>query len=184
MTAVLWLLTIQGMIGAFDTLYYHEYRARLPARAVSAAAELTLHAVRDFVYAILFAIIPWFTFGGALVLPLSILLATEIVITMIDFVVEKRVRKPLGDVYPGERVTHAIMAIVYGAMLANLLPVLIGWWSLPTKVELASTEWTSPRFLLSLMSMGVLVAGIRDLYAAFGFRHGGWPWPRSRENFR
>jgi len=28
----LWLLAIQGAIGAFDTLYYHEWRARLPAR--------------------------------------------------------------------------------------------------------------------------------------------------------
>src|SRR5579871_1961869 len=151
MTTVLWLLTVQGAIGAFDTLYYHEYRARLPARAASAASELTLHAIRDFVYAIIFATIPWLTFGGVWVVPLSILLAMEIVITMTDFVVEKHVRKPLGDVYPGERVTHAIMAIVYGAMLANLLPVLGGWRSMPSTIVFASSEWTILRVLLSLM---------------------------------
>jgi hypothetical protein len=27
----LWLLAAQGLIGAFDTVYYHEWRARLPA---------------------------------------------------------------------------------------------------------------------------------------------------------
>ena len=31
MTTALWLLAIQGLIGAFDTLYFHEWRARLPA---------------------------------------------------------------------------------------------------------------------------------------------------------
>ena len=31
MTTALWLLAIQGAMGAFDTLYYHEWRARLPA---------------------------------------------------------------------------------------------------------------------------------------------------------
>jgi hypothetical protein len=30
MTIALWLLAIQGVIGAFDTIYYHEWRARLP----------------------------------------------------------------------------------------------------------------------------------------------------------
>ena len=48
----------------------------------------------------------------------------EIVLTLTDFVVEIAVRKQLGDVYAGERVTHAVMGILYGAMVANLIPVL------------------------------------------------------------
>src|SRR5215475_9086450 len=48
MTTALWLLVIQGIIGAFDTLYYHEWRARLPARGSGTAPELKLHAARDF----------------------------------------------------------------------------------------------------------------------------------------
>jgi len=31
MTVVLVLLVLQGLIGAFDTFYFHEWRARLPA---------------------------------------------------------------------------------------------------------------------------------------------------------
>src|SRR5262245_4643076 len=40
-------------------------------------------------------------------------------LTLTDFVVEIRVRKPLRDVYGGERVTHAVMGILYGAMVAR-----------------------------------------------------------------
>ena len=32
MTGALSLLAVQGLLGGFDTVYYHEYRARLPAR--------------------------------------------------------------------------------------------------------------------------------------------------------
>jgi hypothetical protein len=44
----LWLLALQGALGAFDTLYYHEWRARLPAGGDSTRDELRLHAARDF----------------------------------------------------------------------------------------------------------------------------------------
>ena len=54
----LWLLAIQGAIGAFDTLYYHEWRARLPARGSIAAPELRLHAARDFLYTVIFGTLP------------------------------------------------------------------------------------------------------------------------------
>ncbi len=57
MATALWLLALLGVIGAFDTLYYHEWRARLPGRR-SAAPELRLHAVRDFLYAVLFGALP------------------------------------------------------------------------------------------------------------------------------
>ena len=39
MTAALWLLATLGVIGAFDTFYYHEWRARLPAQGRLAAPE-------------------------------------------------------------------------------------------------------------------------------------------------
>jgi hypothetical protein len=51
-SVALWLLALQGIIGAFDTLYYHEWRARLPALGAATASELKLHAARDFFYAV------------------------------------------------------------------------------------------------------------------------------------
>jgi len=48
MRIALWLLSIQGLIGAFDTLYYHEWRARLPARGRAAASELKIQRPATF----------------------------------------------------------------------------------------------------------------------------------------
>lgn len=39
-------------LGAFDTLYYHEYRLKLP-HSGHTRIELRLHAARDFAYAII-----------------------------------------------------------------------------------------------------------------------------------
>ena len=177
MTLALWLLAIQGAIGAFDTLYYHEWRARLPARGKLAAPELQLHAARDFFYAVLFATLPWIAWHGAWVVVLAGVFLAEIILTLTDFVVEIAVRKQLGDVYAGERVTHAVMGILYGAMIANLMPVLMRWWALPTELVV---DWadvpTGLRWSLFVMAAGVSASGLRDLYAAFELPYGSWPW--------
>ena len=177
MIVALWLLGIQGVIGAFDTIYYHEWRARLPARGKLAASELKLHAARDFFYTVLFATLPCSAWQGTWVLMLAGVFIAEIVLTLTDFVVEIAVRKQLGDVYAGERVTHAVMGILYGAMVANLIPALVGWWDRPTALVV---EWAEIpdhlRWGLFVMAAGVLLSGLRDLYAALGLPYGGWPW--------
>jgi hypothetical protein len=179
MIVALWLLAIQGLIGAFDTVYYHEWRARLPARGRLAASELKLHAARDFFYAVLFATLPWLAWRGNWVLVLIAVFVAEIILTLTDFVVEIAVRKQLGDVYAGERVTHAIMGILYGAMIAKLIPTLAAWWELPTDLVV---EWVAIpavlRWSLLVMAAGVFLSGLRDLYAALELPHGSWPWKR------
>ncbi len=177
MIIVLWLMAIQGVIGAFDTIYYHEWKARLPARGALASSELTLHAGRDFFYAVLFGTLPFVAWEGGWVIALAIVLIAEIILTLWDFIVEIAVRKHLGDVYGGERVTHAIMGIIYGGMLAFLIPVMKTWWSMPTKLAIDPPE--CPEFLrwgLLVMAGGVALSGLRDLYAALGLPHGSWPW--------
>jgi phosphatidylglycerophosphate synthase len=180
MTAALWLLAILGVVGAFDTLYYHEWKAKLPAGVPETAQELRLHAARDFFYAILFAALPWVAWQGYWVIALIAVIIIEIVLTLWDFVEEIAARKILGDVYAGERVTHAIMGIIYGAMAANLIPTLIAWWKMPTTLLIQPApvpEWL--RWSLLLMAAGVFMSGIRDLYAAFGLPNAGWPWKRA-----
>jgi len=181
MTVALWLLGIQGVIGAFDTLYYHEWRARLPARGRAAAAELKLHAARDFFYAVLFAGLPCIAWHGTWVFVLAGVFVAEIILTLWDFIVEIAVRKQLGDVYAGERVTHAVMGILYGAMIANLIPSLIHWSSQPTGLVVACAD--VPVLLrtgLFVMAAGVFLSGLRDLYAAFELPNGAWPWRSER----
>jgi phosphatidylglycerophosphate synthase len=184
MREALWLLVAQGMLGAFDTLYYHEYRARLAAR-VEARAELFLHAARDFVYAFIFGLLARFEWRGAWAWLLAVLLFVEIGITLADFVVEDRVRRPQGGVFPGERVTHAIMGIIYGGFLACLSPDWLAWARAPT--ELATPrEAVSPwlHLILGVMAAGVFASGLRDLYAALGFPGGGFPWSAPRRDER
>jgi hypothetical protein len=180
MIAALWLLAILGIIGAFDTIYYHEWRAKLPAGGKTAAPELRLHAARDFFYAILFGTLPWISWQGMWIIVLGAVIIIEIILTLWDFIVEIAVRKTLGDVYAGERVTHAVMGLVYGAMAANLIPTILSWWHRPT--ELAVEPAKVPDWLLwglTVMAVGVLVSGLRDLYAAFGLPNGAWPWKES-----
>ena len=181
MNVALWLLGVQGLIGAFDTVYYHEWRARLPARGKRAAAELKLHAARDFLYAVMFATLPGIEWHGLWAFALAGVFAAEIALTLTDFVVEITVRKQLGDVYGGERVTHAVMGILYGAMLAILIPSLVRWASLPTALVV---EWAAVpamlRWSLFTMAAGVFLSGLRDLYAALEWPGGSWPWETVR----
>jgi hypothetical protein len=177
MVVALWLLALQGVIGAFDTAYYHEWRARLPALGPRAASELQLHAARDALYAVIFATLPWIAWRGLWTTALVTVLVAEIILTMADFIVEISVRKPLGDVYGGERLTHAAMGILYGAMIATLYPTIRDWGSRPTALVFAPAA-VAPmlRWCLTAMAAGVLLSGLRDLYASFGLPHGSWPW--------
>jgi len=113
MESALLLLILQGFLGAFDTLYYHEFRLRLPT-ALTARKELKLHAARDFLYAIIFGSLAWRSWNGSWAWVLMGLLAAEVIITLWDFIEEDRSRK----VPAGERSMHAIMGLVYGAFLA------------------------------------------------------------------
>ena len=175
------LFVALALLGAFDTLYYHEWRARLPALGLAARDELRLHALRDFVYAILFATIPWIAWQGFYVFALAALLLIEIILTLWDFVVEDWIRKPLGGVYPGERVMHAIMGIVYGAALACLIPTMHQWWLEPARLALATPPpSTLLGAILTLMAAGVLLSGIRDWCASTGMRGSAWPWTPRR----
>ena len=177
MITALILLAVQGALGAFDTLYYHEWKARLPGRVPGTRPELLLHAARDFFYALLFATLPWLAWRGAWAAVLAGVILAEILITLADFVVEDRVRAPLGGVFPGERCTHALMALLYGAVLAHVLPALLAGWREPTGLVLAPVGVPGAlRTLLGLLALGVFASGVRDLAAALGLPGARWPW--------
>jgi hypothetical protein len=159
MDVALGLLVAQGVLGAFDTLYYHEWLQRLPARA-GARTELRLHASRDFAYTFVFGSLAWLEFRGPAVWLLVTVLLFEIVITLWDFIEEDHAR-PLPA---GERVMHTLMAILYGAFLANLVPRLIEWSDGPAAFAPASYGVIS--WLMSAMAVGVFASGVRDLLAS------------------
>ncbi|MFO0826014.1 MAG: hypothetical protein U0792_23325 [Gemmataceae bacterium] len=159
MEIALTLLLIQGALGAFDTLWYHEWRQRLPSRP-TAKRELQLHASRDFAYAVVFGSLAWVEWHGSLAWAFAAVLVFEIIITLWDFI-EEDISRPLPA---GERVMHTIMAIIYGAFLAYLVPVLVTWSASPT--EFAPANHGVVSWLMSFMAVGVFSSGIRDLVAA------------------
>ena len=77
-----------------------------------------------------------------------------------DFVEEDISRK----LPASERVNHTLLALNYGAILALLLPVLIGWAGLDTAVRASPHgAWS---WLATLSALGVGLFGQRDLAAS------------------
>lgn len=176
MSTVLWLLFLLGLLGAFDTLYFHEWRGRLVARPAM-RSELKLHVARDSVYVVIFAALPTVGWHGWWAAALVGLLVVEIVITLADFVTEDRVRAGIGGVFPGERITHAVMGIVYGAMLGYLTPTVWRWAQEPTSLVPATYPVPHPlTWMLVALAGGILLHGARDLYAVLGLPGSSWPW--------
>lgn len=158
MKTVIILLLLQGCFGAFDTIWFHEYKLRLP-HSPTAQKELRLHAYRDFIYAVVFGSLAWTTYNGWYAWILGGLLLMEITITLQDFLEEDRTRK----VPPGERVMHALMGIMYGAILMSLLPHIITGSELPT--GFVQSSYGTLSWILTAFAIGVLFSGLRDLLA-------------------
>jgi hypothetical protein len=74
---------------------------------------------------------------------------------------------------------HGVMGVLYGAMLAYLLPNLRHWWLAPTELAVSPVAvFPVVRWAMLAMGVGVLVSGLRDLSAAFELPGSAWPWIR------
>jgi phosphatidylglycerophosphate synthase len=155
----IWLLLVQASLGAFDTLYYHEYKLKLP-HGDHSQVELRLHSARDFAYAVIIGTLGFVTWHGAWTWVLALLLVSEIVITLWDFIEEDKVRK----LPPGERAMHTVMGIVYGAFLAYLVPEMFEWSSQAT--GFGAAYHGIPAWILLVIAIGVFVSGVRDMAAS------------------
>lgn len=160
MSDTLWLLILaQIAMGGFDTLFHHEGTEQLAWRP-SQRIELRLHGVRNLLYAIMFAMLGWTEPGGVLALVFIALLGAELIITLWDFVEEDRTRKLPAT----ERVTHTLLTLNYGVILALLGPLLLGWSERPTGIAAAyHGVWS---WLCVLAALATFVFGLRDLAAA------------------
>ena len=165
------ILVAQGLLGAWDTLYFHELVCRLPAHARVVGGELRLHALRDLVYGTLFLSLPFVTWQGILAGALAALIALEIGITILDFNTEAVERQPIGGIGNKERGFHLIMAVVYGVFLAHLAPQVFAWSRLPTGFGAQDGVSWPVRAGCVILGIGVLLSSARDFGAASGV---GW----------
>jgi len=168
MLPVLSLVLVQAVLGATDNLVHHELEAALPSRP-GARLELTLHASREAIYAVLFAGLAWLEWRGLWAAALGALLAVEVAITLKDFLVEDRTRR----LPPFERVLHTVLAIGYGAILAMLAPILVGWAAAPTGFVLTSHGLFS--WVMSAASVGVGAWAVRNAIAVMVLGRDGAP---------
>jgi uncharacterized protein (TIGR01777 family) len=160
-SALLWtLILVQIAMGAFDTIYHHELTERLAWRPTQ-RRELTLHAVRNLLYAALFVVFGWFEPRGAWALLVVAVLVIEIIVTLMDFVEEDLSRKLPGS----ERINHTLLAINYGAILALLLPVLFTWVAQGT--SLAPVDHGALSAIATIAAVGVVGSGARDFYTSW-----------------
>ena len=159
MSAAFWLLAAQGILGAIDNIWNHEWRAHLPS-SPEARRELQLHAARSLIYGPVFLGFAWVELRGLYAVALLVVLAVELVITLADFVEEDRSRV-LGA---QERTLHAILTLNYGAFLALILPELLSRAAMPSDMVATQHGWMSG--LLTLYGFGSMAFGVREAFAA------------------
>ncbi len=167
MTTAVVLLLINVLLGGADTLWYHEYKANLPGRLEVTRPELRLHVTRDFLYAVVYAMLALGTPSGLFADALMFILAIEIVVTLTDFIVEDRDRPSIGGIAPGERVLHTLMAISYGGVLAHLLPVLLLARHHPSGL-MSNLVPSWHALAMAAAAVGIAASGLRDLCSLHG----------------
>lgn len=154
------ILILHGMLGGFDTLYNHEWDARLPQRA-SAAGELKLHAVRSGLYVPIFIGLAWHEWHGAAVWALLALVVGEFTVSLVDSIVEDRTRR----VAATERVVHLILGVTTGAWTGFVfLTAFTDWITQPTGWQ--PTSYGIVSWLLTAFGLAVAVSAARDAIAA------------------
>jgi uncharacterized protein len=156
------LIVIQALLGGIDNLWHHEISERLPARR-AAASELSLHALREFLYAFIFLGLAWFQWRGYWALLIAAVLVLEIIVTLADFVVEDKTRR-----LPAfERILHTVLALNYGALLAFLAPLLIVWSNLPSGVLRTSHAFS---WVFTAFGIGLVAWSLRNAIAVLSLR--------------
>ena len=163
---VLVLLLAHAGLGAFDTFVNHEWRERLPAQPW-AGAELTTHAARSLMFAIIFAGVAWLEWHGAWGWAMLGVMVAEVGVTLADSVLEDRTRR-LSRV---ERTNHMLLMLNTGAYMGFFaLQVGARWHALPAGIVPAAhpplLAWS-----LTACAAAVLAWAVRDGVAAH--RQGG-----------
>ena len=155
MKTLLLLLSIQGLIGAYDSIYHHDFKEKL-ALKFSARNELKIHSIRSMLYSVLFLSFGWTQWHGWLALVFSVILVIELTLTLWDFVEEDRSR-----VLPAtERVTHTLLTLNFGVIIAIFVPELIRWQALPSGLAIVDHGIFS--WIMTVYGIGVIPFAVRE----------------------
>jgi uncharacterized membrane protein len=155
MPPFVYVLLVHGVLGFFDVVINHELLAKLPKRA-DAAPEEALHAIRETIFACLFAALAWYEWHGALVWAIAALLLGEVIDSALDVVVEGDTR-----ILPvPERVLHLLLFVNLG-ILITLVGYALAWWH-GDETALVRVDYGWASWVLTIMSLGSLAWAVRD----------------------
>jgi len=157
MNTIFVLVTLQALLGAFDGIFHHEITEKLCSN-VRARSELLLHSLRSGIYALVFVSLAGLEWHGFLAYGFLLLLVVELTITLIDFVIEDRIR----DLPASERITHTILTLNYGAILALLVPIVYSWSQQDTGWFQVNHGLFTGVFIL--FAIGVSLMSLREFY--------------------
>lgn len=166
MQVATYLLLAIALLGALDILLFHTVANGIRAHADS-RAELLVHSLRGPTYAALFILVPNFALHGAWFWLLIGILVFDLLVSLVDFALEKQSRATFGGLPSGEYVLHVVIAMLFGALVTSTLYGAGNWAGLPTKFFYAPAAIpTVLRAALAIMAVGVLATEYGDLRAA------------------
>jgi len=155
METVLALLSIQGLVGAYDSIYHHEFKERLSLKN-SAGQELKIHSMRSALYSVIFLSFGWLHWLGWLAAIFATILLVELLLTFWDFVEEDKSR----ILPPTERITHTILALNFGAILALFAPEVSRWFHDSNGFQFVNHGVYS--WIMTVYGVGVIPFSIRE----------------------
>jgi hypothetical protein len=150
--------SLHGVLGFLDIVVNHELLAKLPQRG-DAAVEEALHAIRETIFACLFASLAWYEWHGAWCGG-SPRCCWEVMVSARDVIVEGDTRLlPVS-----ERVLHLLLFISLGVLITLVGYALVWWHAGETILVRVDYGWAS--WVLTGMSVLSLVWAVRDGVAA------------------
>ena len=121
MNAVIELLLVASIIGAIDVGYYHIYKYRLFEQP-SAVGEHITHLLRSVMFLAIGAVVTLSDGSPAARAIVLGLVAFDLLNGVVDVLLERRSRKPMGGLPTGEYLLHILGSFVIGLAVATF------WW--------------------------------------------------------
>jgi hypothetical protein len=161
------LLLLVGLFGAFDVLYFHHLRARVPY-AAEKRREAWAHVAKAPVYAALFLVVPNLQLSGASLSILGLLVALDVGIAAWDVAVESEARRAEGGLPAGEYALHLLITLLVGALFVELARDAAPRLDDPSAVALRADVPEALRLALGALAAGCLFVGAIELAAVTG----------------
>lgn len=170
MVAATYILLLLGVLGALDIAFYHAVSHGIRSHP-DARHELIVHSLRGPTYATLFVVVPNIVCGGALFWLLIAVYVIDLVISIVDFWLERRSRAFLGGLPSGEYVLHILIAMAFGALVAATFYEGYGWTLEPTGfVYRPAPVPALVRVVMAAMAVVVMYSAVLDLVAVARMR--------------